>query len=265
MAAAHDDDYHRFDAQIVEFTGLAVDHPDRPRLQDALVRGFRPVAHHIARRFARRGEPVEDLEQVALIGLLRALERYDPTRGSAFLSFAVPTMMGEVRRHFRDHAWTVRTPRGVQERYLHVGDATATLAQETGRAPTTAEVAERLGTTVDDVLAVAAVGASYRPDSLDRPLTGGDDARPVDLMGDADPELDHVATRSVVRGMVARLPERERTVLVLRYVHEQSQREIAERLCISQMHVSRLLTRTLSLLRERVRHLGAEELAATVA
>lgn len=259
MPSARTDAYDCYAPALAEIAGMPRDDPRRARLQDGLVRGFRPVARNIAGRFARRGEPVEDLEQVAVIGLIHALDRFDPSRCTDFLSYAVPTMMGEVRRHFRDSAWAVRTPRSVKDRYLTVGSATTTLSHRLGRAPTTDELAEHLGVSAEEVREVYALGTSYRPASLDRAIGDADDTTLVDLLGTVDQDLEQVDTRALVGSLLAQLPERERRMLTLRFVHEKTQREIAAELCISQMHVSRLLTQTLALLRERLQREHRED------
>jgi len=245
--------YDQYAPLLEELASCSPDDPRRDELVSRLVDAYRPVAHNIARRFSRRGESVDDLEQVAAIGLLHALRRYDPTQGRDFLSYAVPTMMGEVRRHFRDAAWTVRTPRGVKDRYLQVGTASTTLSQQLGRAPTATELSAHLGIDREEVIEAIAAHHSYRPDSLDSTLTESTETTMADVLGADDPDLDHVESRALVRDLVGSLPERERRILVLRFVHEQTQSEIAAQLSISQMHVSRLLTQTLERLRERAR------------
>jgi RNA polymerase sigma-B factor len=250
-------EYQQYAPLLAEYAGLSVDDPRRERLRERLVVGYLPVARNVARRFSRRGEPTEDLEQVASVGLLHAIERFDPGRERDFLSFAVPTIMGEVRRYFRDSAWAVRTPRSVKDRYLAVGGATARLSQDLGRAPTVPELAEHLDLSTDEVHEAVAAHGSYQPTSLDESLGGGGDgdgtdSALVDLLGIDDPELDRVEVRSLVGALVASLPERERTMLALRFVHEKTQAEIAAVLCISQMHVSRLLTRTLGILHDQL-------------
>ena len=248
---------------LAEYADLPEDDPRRERVRERLVHGFLPVARNIARRFARRGEPTDDLEQVASLGLLHAIERFDPSRERDFLSYAVPTIMGEVRRHFRDSAWSVRTPRSVKDRYVAVGSATASMSQRLGRAPTAAELAEHLDMTRDEVAEAISAHGSYQPASLDESLGSGDDSALVDILGVVDGELDRVEIRSLVGSLVRDLPERERTMLALRFVHEKTQAEIAAVLCISQMHVSRLLSRTLAALRDQIeRETAAEQLVA---
>ncbi|MHC1558571.1 SigB/SigF/SigG family RNA polymerase sigma factor [Actinomycetospora sp. C-140] len=261
--AGRSSDYDVYVPLLKEYADLSEDDPRRETVREKLVVAFLPVARNIARRFARRGEPTDDLEQVASLGLLHALDRFDPGRERDFLSYAVPTIMGEVRRHFRDSAWSVRTPRSVKDRYVAVGSATATLSQQLGRAPTAAELAEHLGMSRDDVAEAVAAHGSYQPASLDESLGDGDDSALVDILGVADGELDRVEVRSLVRGLVRDLPERERTMLALRFVHEKTQAEIAAVLCISQMHVSRLLSRTLAALRDQIENdLATDQLVA---
>jgi len=261
--AGRSSDYDEYVPLLEEFANLPEGDPRRERVREKLVHGFLPIARNIARRFARRGEPTDDLEQVASLGLLHALDRFDPGRERDFLSYAVPTIMGEVRRHFRDSAWSVRTPRSVKDRYVAVGSATATMSQKLGRAPTAAELAEHLGMSRDEVAEAVAAHGSYQPASLDESLGEGDDSALVDILGVLDTELDRVEVRALVGNLVRDLPERERTMLALRFVHEKTQAEIAAVLCISQMHVSRLLSRTLAALREQIeRETGAEHLVA---
>ncbi|MFC5060983.1 SigB/SigF/SigG family RNA polymerase sigma factor [Actinomycetospora atypica] len=245
--------YDKYAPDLEELASLDAGDPRRDRLTAELTDAFRPVARNIARRFGRRGESHDDLEQVALIGLLHALRRYDPAQGRDFLSYAVPTMMGEVRRHFRDAAWTIRTPRGIKDRYLQVGTASTTLSQQLGRAATATELAEYLQMDREEVIEAISAHHSYRPDSLDSTLTQGTDTTMADVLGADDPDMDHVEARALVRDLVGILPERERKILVLRFVHEKTQSEIAAQLSISQMHVSRLLSQTLERLRERAR------------
>lgn len=257
------DEYQALAALLVEFAELGPDEPRRPLLRDRLVAGYLPVARHIAQRYARRGEPLDDLEQVASIGLMHALERFDPARGRDFLSYAVPTITGEVRRHFRDATWTVRAPRSLKERYLAVGAATTSLSLRLGRAPTVGELAEHLDLDRDEVVEAVAAGGSYQPASLDAALGDGSDASPeaalIDKLAVGDDGLERAEQRATLHTLVAGLPERERTILVLRFVHDRTQAEIGAALCISQMHVSRLLSRTVALLRDRATGTGADD------
>lgn len=255
MTRSSSDEYADLAPLLVEYAATAHEDPRRGARRDRLVSGYLPVAQHIARRYAGRGEPLDDLEQVASMGLMHAVDRFDPGRERDFLSYAVPTITGEIRRYFRDRTWTVRTPRAVKERHVALGRATTTLATELGRAPTIDELAEHLGTGRDEVAeALAAIG-SKNPTSLDAPAGTSridDETTVADTLIRDDPDLDRAEDRVTVRELVRGLPERERTILVLRFVHDRTQAEIGAELCISQMHVSRLLSRTLGLLRERV-------------
>ncbi|CAM03466.1 RNA polymerase sigma-B factor [Saccharopolyspora erythraea NRRL 2338] len=221
-------------------------------LRDRLVTEHLPVAEHIARRFRHRGETHDDLVQVATLGLIKAVDRFDPGRGVGFMSYAVPTIMGEVRRHFRDAGWSVRMPRRMQELHLSVSAGISALSQELGRAPTPSELAAHLKLSVDDVQQGLEAGNAYRSASLDDLLTGTDDVPLGEAIGFDDSELAEVEDRETIRPLLAELPERERRILVMRFFRGMTQTEIAEQVGVSQMHVSRLLTRTLSWLRERL-------------
>jgi RNA polymerase sigma-B factor len=237
---------------FARFAALADDHPDRIRLRDELVTAHLPVAQHIARRFAHRGEPQEDLEQVATVGLIHAVDRFDPTRGIDFLSYAVPTITGEVRRHFRDQSWSVRVPRRLKDMHVTLGSAAGELSQRLGRAPTPRELAAHLDLPVDQVLDGLEAASAYRSASLDDLLAAEDHGGTLsDLLGEADAAMDRVDDRETVAPLLAQLPDRERTILVLRFFGGMTQTQIAQRVGISQMHVSRLLAQTLSMLRDR--------------
>ncbi|MGZ9827117.1 SigB/SigF/SigG family RNA polymerase sigma factor [Tsukamurella ocularis] len=208
-----------------------------------------PLAENLARRFAGRGEPHDDLVQVARLGLVHAVDRFDPEKGTDFLSFAVPTMLGGLRRHFRDTGWATRVPRRMQELHLRMNAAMADAAQDLGRTPTYRELAQRLDVGLDEIREAALAGNGYRARSIDQPI--GDDERstPVERIGEADPGFELVEEFASLRPAVERLDERERTVLALRFYRSMTQTEIAARLGISQMHVSRILSRALSRLR----------------
>ncbi|MFR9757799.1 SigB/SigF/SigG family RNA polymerase sigma factor [Streptomyces sp. TR06-5] len=220
--------------------------PERDAVRDRIVTAWMPVAHRLARRFRNRGEALEDLRQVADLGLFKAVTRYDPERGHAFESFAVPTVVGEIKRHFRDHMWDVHVPRRVQELRNKVRSSRRELglAQE-GRAPTVAEVAEHSGLTEEEVLTGLEALESYRTLSLDAELPGSEDGYAlVDTLGDSEPGFDLVLYREAVKPELERLPERERYILYLRFFEDMTQSRIASRLGISQMHVSRLINRS---------------------
>lgn len=222
------------------------------RQRDGIVERCLPLADHIARRFDGRGEPRDDLVQVARVGLVNAVKRFDVDAGSDFVSFAVPTIMGEVRRHFRDNSWSVKVPRRLKELHLRLGAATADLSQRLGRAPTASELAAELGMDREEVVEGLVAGSSYNTLSIDS--GGGDDDAPsiADTLGDVDDSLDRIENREALRPLLESLPERERTVLVLRFFESMTQTQIAERVGISQMHVSRLLAKSLASLRDQL-------------
>jgi RNA polymerase sigma-B factor len=216
------------------------------RLRNQLIEAHRPLAVHLARRFANRTEPLDDLVQVAQVGLLKAVERFDPDRGVAFSSFATPTILGELKRYFRDATWAVRVSRRSQELLLEVNAAVSDMAQELGRPPMAAEIATRLSVREEEVLEAFEVGAAYRSAPLVGAGEQGDDDASVRLPpGVLDPEFEHAEDRQVLGELLGLLPERERQIVYLRFFEERTQTEIAELVGISQMHVSRLLRTSL--------------------
>jgi RNA polymerase sigma-B factor len=221
-----------------------------PEAKKELVERFLPLARHLARRYIS-GNEREDVEQVAALGLLKAIDRFDPERGLAFTSFAVPTILGEVKRYFRDLGWTVRVPRSVQELVPRVDRATEELTGKLGRTPTAEEVAAKCEVSVEDILEARGSASAHRADSLDRPVAEDGEASRGDLMGDVDPGFAHVEQVMDVQRLLASLPEREQRIVRLRFEGDLTQREIAEHVGLSQMHVSRLLRDALSLLAER--------------
>lgn len=247
------DEYARAAPLFTELARLSPDDPRRAELREQLVTLYLPVARHIAAKFRGRGEPGDDLEQVATLGLINAVDRYEPSRGVAFLAYAIPTMMGEVRRYFRDSAWSVRLPRRLSELYLSLGRASRELSQRLGSAPTPRQLAEHLDVGVAEVQEALEAGQSYRAASLDD--AGGDaetSATLVDRLGQDDPELELVEQRAVLGPLLAQIPERERRILIMRFFGHLTQTQIAERVGLSQMHVSRLLNRTLEQLRRQL-------------
>lgn len=215
-------------------------------LRNELVEEHRWVAAHCARRFANRGEPTADLLQVAQLGVLKAVERYDPTFNVTFSTFAVPTVTGELRRHFRDATWPVHVPRRVKELHLALGAAAEDLHHDLGRPPLVEEVAERVGATVDEVLEGMEAGAAYRSGSLSSPSERDDDAPLLDrMLGEDDAGLALADDRVTVMAVLAELPERERQILYLRYFEGRTQSEIGDEVGLSQVHVSRVLRATL--------------------
>jgi RNA polymerase sigma-B factor len=226
---------------------------DDPAAREALIVGYQPFAVALARRFLGRGESAEDLVQVADVGLINAVDRYDPARGVQFTTYASATIVGELKRHLRDHAWSVRVPRGLQERALAVGDARARLRAELGRSPTVADIAAATDLSSEDAIEALQAGQAYVSVSIEAPLSGDPDAEALgDLIPDED-ETEALADRlAVVAPAVRALPDRERRILFLRFYRDLTQTEIAQELGISQMHVSRLLSRALDSIRSAV-------------
>jgi RNA polymerase sigma-B factor len=222
-----------------------------PTAREALVRRFLPLARSLACRYDRSSEPFEDLLQVASLGLLKALDRFDPAMGHPFASFAVPTILGEMRRHFRDAGWSVHVPRGSQERALKVRDAQECLANTQGRAPTVNELAQYLELDKGEVIDAMQAIQAYESLSLDAPRPGATDEATSygDAMGEEDARYELVELDATVSAVMGRVPQRERQILHMRFVEDLTQTEIAERIGISQMQVSRLLRRSLDQLR----------------
>jgi RNA polymerase sigma-B factor len=218
------------------------------RLRNRVVREYMPLARKLARRYHRGREPLEDLEQVAYLGLVKAVDRFDPAHGNRFSSFAMPTITGELRRHFRDTGWAVHVPRGMQEASLEVAAATAHLSNEHGRAPTVSELAEATGLELEVVTDALHARSAQEARSLDQPLGGPDaDARTIaDTIGHDDERLDLIDHRVTVGPLLRALPERERRVLHLRFAEDMTQTQIAAVIGCSQMQVSRLLRRALA-------------------
>ncbi|MFD6923886.1 SigB/SigF/SigG family RNA polymerase sigma factor [Streptomyces sp. NPDC059944] len=221
------------------------DGPERDALRDELVALWLPMAHRIAGRFRDRGEAMEDLRQVAALGLVKAVDRFDPVRG-AFESYAVPTITGEVKRHFRDRMWALRVPRRVQELRNRVRVARRDLLDRPGtREPTPADLAAHTGLTEEEVVAGLEALESFSTLSLDAELAAGDDGYSLgDTLGESDSSYDVVVDREAAKNELRRLPERERAILYMRFFEDMTQSGIADRLGISQMHVSRLITRS---------------------
>jgi RNA polymerase sigma-B factor len=219
------------------------------RLRDELISEHLGLAIALARRFSGRGEATDDLEQIATLGLLKAVERFEPERGLAFSTFATPTISGEIKRHFRDRSWSVRVPRALQELGLRLTATVADLTNELGRSPTVAEIAARIEVEPEAILEAMEANRAFATQSLDAQLPG-DDRTLGDTLGGDEPGMDHVEHEMVVNDLLATLPEREQTILRLRFFDGLTQTEIASRVGISQMHVSRLLSRSLDALRQ---------------
>jgi RNA polymerase sigma-B factor len=249
-------EYEHLAPLFAELAGLPEGHPRREPLRDELIAGHLPLARHIARRFAYRGDNPEDLEQVASVGLVLAVDRFDPGRGVDFLSFAVPTISGEVLRYFRDRTYLIRTPRRLRAMQSMIYDAADELGQRHGRAPRPSEIAEHLDVDIEVVReAVSAQGAAHVA-SLDEPAPDGDGSGDRPRFGTAlarpEPEFELIEHREALAPLLAALPDRERRILLLRFFGGLTQTEISTQVGISQMHVSRLLARTLARLRRQL-------------
>jgi RNA polymerase sigma-B factor len=242
---------------LTRYAELPSGHPDRARLRTRSIEAGLPLARALATRYQGRGEPLDDLYQVAALALVRAIDGYDPIRGVAFASYAVPTIVGALRRHFRDTTWSVRVPRRVQEMARVLPMASAHLAQQFGRSPTQRELAAHLGAAEFDVAVGLNAWRAYRPESLDGRSTMADDDQQTlgDTVGATDPGFDEVTNRQVLVPLLAALTTRQRQILGMRYFDDLTQTEIAARIGISQMPISRLLARTLRQLRTAI--LGA--------
>ena len=226
--------------------------PTDPSAREHLVVLHMPLVEYLARRFRGRGEPLDDLIQVASLGLLKAIDRFDPQRGVEFSTYATPTIVGELKRYFRDKGWAIRVPRHLQEVGLQLAEAVPALAQELGRSPRLAEIGKALGLSQEEVLEGMNAAQAYSLKSLDAPAGTDDVSQSVSRLGAEDEALELFESWASVAPLLAKLPEREREILYLRFVAGETQSKIAEKLGISQMHVSRLLAKTLASLREGV-------------
>jgi RNA polymerase sigma-B factor len=238
----------RGDDGLERFRDLTNTHD--PRLRDELITSHLGLAHQLARRFTGRGEPHDDLVQVASIALVKAVDRFDPERGVQFSTFAAKCVIGELKRHFRDRGWAVRAPRRIQELYLEVGQNIDRLSQELGHPPTVPELAAAIGTTEDAILEAIEAGRGYRTASLDAPDANSQTMG--DSLGSVDTRFGHVDDRSVLAKALEALPERDQVIIRLRFIDGLTQSEIASRLGVSQMHISRLLATSLQQLRTRL-------------
>jgi RNA polymerase sigma-B factor len=225
---------------------------DDPAARAALAERFLPMARMLARRYHGGGEPLDDLVQVASLGLLKAIDRFDPERGIAFSTFAVPTILGELKRHFRDKGWSLRVPRDLQELTARVERASNLLLHELQRAPTPSELAERLGVSVEQVVEAHQAASAQRADSLDRVSSrdDGDELHVMDSLGSEDPGYRQAEQSATLGSLMSVLNDREREILRLRFVEDLTQSEIGERVGLSQMHVSRLLRQAVAALRQ---------------
>jgi RNA polymerase sigma-B factor len=231
---------------------LALSDPGRPALRARVIEAWLPMAHRLTSRYARKGEPFDDLLQTATVGLIKAVDGFDADRGTDFVGYAIPTVLGEIKRYFRDRTWSLRVPRRLQEMRLAVGRAQAELTQVLNRAPTVADIALRLGVPEEAVLEGLEGGYAYRAVSLSMPLGDGSSLELGDVLGSQDHGYDLVDLTISLPPAMARLTERERRIVVLRFYGNQTQAAIAEQIGVSQMHVSRLLTGALAKLRTQL-------------
>ncbi|GGK52803.1 RNA polymerase sigma factor SigF [Streptomyces flaveus] len=239
-------------AKFIELRMLPEGSPEYAELRNQLVRMHLPLVEHLARRFRNRGEPLDDLTQVATIGLIKSVDRFDPERGVEFSTYATPTVVGEIKRHFRDKGWAVRVPRRLQELRLSLTTATAELSQQHGRSPTVHELAEKLAISEEEVLEGLESANAYSTLSLDVPDTDDESPAVADTLGSEDEALEGVEYRESLKPLLEDLPPREKRILLLRFFANMTQSQIAQEVGISQMHVSRLLARTLAQLREKL-------------
>jgi RNA polymerase sigma-B factor len=234
---------------LTELADLAPDDPRRASVRDELVTMHVPLVKHLARRYRDRGESVDDLVQVGTVGLIKAVDRFDVSRDVEFSTYATPTILGEIKRHFRDRTWAVRVPRRLQELQAQVTARSDELTRTLQRAPTVRELAASLDVSEDDILDAIEARHAYSTDTID---AGDDDdgsASVTSRLGIDDPAFEAIDDRETLRPLLEQLPERERRIILLRFFHNMSQTQIAEELGMSQMHVSRLLARSLAQLR----------------
>jgi RNA polymerase sigma-B factor len=225
--------------------------------RDELVRLHLPLVDHCARRFMNRGEPYDDLVQVGTIGLIKSVDRFDTSRGVEFSTYATPTIIGEIKRYFRDKGWAIRVPRRLQELRMSIAGVTGAMAQDLGRSPTPREIADKLGVSVEEVMEGIESANAYSTLSLDAGDNGDDGpASMLDSLGVDDEGLAHVEIRESIKPLIEQLPSRERRILLLRFFRGMTQSQIAEEIGVSQMHVSRLLNRTLEQLRTSLQEVG---------
>ncbi|MER5974349.1 RNA polymerase sigma factor SigF [Streptomyces sp. NPDC002055] len=239
-------------ALFIKLRDLPDGSAQRAELRNHLVRMHLPLVEHLARRFRNRGEPLDDLTQVATIGLIKSVDRFDPERGVEFSTYATPTVVGEIKRHFRDKGWAVRVPRRLQELRLSLTTATAELSQRHGRSPTVHELAEHLSISEEEVLEGLESANAYSTLSLDVPDTDDESPAVADTLGAEDDALEGVEYRESLKPLLEELPPREKKILLLRFFGNMTQSQIAQEVGISQMHVSRLLARTLAQLRDKL-------------
>jgi len=240
-------------AQLALLADLPDGSPDRARVRTRVIEAYLPLAEYLARRFRNRGELQDDLTQVANVGLIKSVDGFDLTRGAAFTSYAIPMIVGELKRHFRDKGWDVRVPRRLQELRLEITKVSSTLAQTLGRSPTVSDLAAHLDVSEEEIIEGIDSAHAYRALSLQAPTTGDESGAELgDMLGDLDPRMETVEDRESLRPLVAQLPAREQKIIAMRFFGNMTQTQIATELGISQMHVSRLLSHALGELRKGI-------------
>jgi RNA polymerase sigma-B factor len=229
---------------------LPTNHPSRAALREKAIEAWLPLANHLAHRYSGRGEPTDDLAQTAAVGLIKAVDKFDPSRGVDFAGYAIPTIIGELKRHFRDRTWDIRVPRRLQELRLAISEANSNLLQTLGRSPTVADIAAHLRITEEEVLEGLEGARAYNAVSLSTPTGDGERATELgDMLGDVDGEFELAELRVALGPALSTLDEREQRILTLRFYGNLTQSQIAEQIGVSQMHISRLLARALAKLR----------------
>ncbi|MDA8369757.1 MAG: SigB/SigF/SigG family RNA polymerase sigma factor [Nocardiopsaceae bacterium] len=253
-SGASDEAYYSKTRELFrQLTETDKDDPKREDIYRALVDLHASVIRRIARRYRNRGEPEEDLRQVVTVGLVQAIRDFDPDYGKEFISYALPMMTGEVKRHFRDRTWAIRVPRKYQEKRPELNRVTSAFAQEHGRSPTVAEIAERLELTVEETLELIDASSAYSALSLDVPYGADEEEKTLgDTLGEEDRDLESVADRTSLRPALATLSPRDRRIVLLRFAGNKTQAQIAEIVGLSQMHVSRTLSASLAKLRAQL-------------
>jgi len=231
-------------------TALPAYHPSRESVRARAIEAWLPLARHLAQRYSGRGEPTDDLVQTAAVGLIKAIDKFDPERGVDFAGYAIPTIVGELKRHFRDRTWDIRVPRRLQELRLSISEANSTLLQTLGRSPTVADIAAHLGISEEEALEGLEGARAYNAVSLSTPTGDGERVTELgDMIGTEDREYELAELRVALGPALASLDEREQRILTLRFYGNLTQSQIADQIGVSQMHVSRLLTRALGRLR----------------
>jgi RNA polymerase sigma-B factor len=227
-------------------------HPDRAALRDRAIEAWLPLARHLAHRYSGRGEPTDDLIQTATVGLIKAVDKFDPHRGVDFAGYAIPTIIGEIKRHFRDRTWSIRVPRRLQELRLAITEANSTLTHTLGRSPTVTDIATHLQLTEEEILEGLEGARAYNTTSLSTPINTDGTTELADTLGTTDHQYELAETRVALAPALSTLDEREQKILTLRFYGNLTQSQIADHIGISQMHVSRLLTKALAKLRSQL-------------